>query len=1300
MGASGSDGVAARTAAMFSWRRISFVLFALVFLVLFVLFHFQQKQEKRDHLTQHNLRHLGTITQRIEERLNAFETAVRNAVAADRSKAPDAAALSRNFNFIVKVDPVPRGAFADFSPSLEGGRAGFHVSMQGKSDFDYLISSALADVLDIDAIAEDAYDALFVTDAKGESVMFNSGAGHLDVTRFDSIAVEKGPRLFESAAIRTTAGRMTFAGRVYECYVQPMKGRRVVAILSTDRFEEKAQALPGNQIVLALIVLALLLFAAPLVSLQFAGFTDRVKPLDMFLTIVGFAAGFAMLALLLSSMVYLKFDSDTREDTRLVSLSGTIRERVEKEFRQVDAMLAELSDLALPKSGITSRRRLFEKDSTVAESDTVFAIYPFFEQIYWVDTKGMLRARWTTLDQPHQNIALSDREYYRKIMEGHDHWIQPHYSRGNSRFMVAYSNRASFRLSEKKDDLSALVAVDFLPRSLVNAALPHGLGFAVIGHDGTVLFHSVVQRSLHENLYAECSEKALRDMVAAGASGHLSTSYWDEDVRMYLHPMQVHDHRWYLVTYAAQGLHADRKAGTLVMSMVLYLLFFLPVIVGYTVFLFLRDRRLAWMWFQSHRTREYAMLTAMLLGGSALCLALSLAMDNLPAAMLIGCMVPHAGLLIAFYRLDSYAYPNWRFSYLGHSRLGLRTQRRFVAGVHVAALVLYVAVIVGNTRAFPATEGDNPLDSFTGILLVAVALAVIAVAILRLTRQRRRRITAQRELIARHARLARLHGSGAHDAAGRRWYVAFLSSLTLILGIVPMFLFFRVSHDLHAIAYTHVEQTTLKTAIERFDGPQRMPYRDRYILPGERRSPLDSVHLQDKRGLYLDAENGSRLSGTPSVERHSIFSDFLLRVLMLPLTQGASSLRVHLRGNEFQPPMPIGSETMYYHREPDFLDVLPDAFTAIPRLLLVALLLLLLWQAVQFGARRLFLSDAARPGWRSDTDPEGNCIFIWTTREEQRAFRGRFPDVFDMARPEASGEDWVNASVETLRALDDAGQRIVLDHFDYRAEDHQYTLRKLELLERLLVTHGRLVCLICSVDPEYYLLDAGHVAPPVEIQERWKRVLNLMRRIHPPAPQSQPTEAASASRGDSLIGIVGEECTHEGMQTQAQHARALIRNGEITTREELFSWIGQACRPFHQALWMTCTKREQLVLFHLAQDGFVSHRTREVVEQLMQRGLVVMDPALRVFNESFRQFILTARTYEQIRRWEAEEPPSVWARVKHPMLGFVVVIAAVLLYTNPHYFDSTIAVLTALAAVIPLVMRLRGFVSGEKTGPP
>lgn len=1299
MGASGFGGAAARTAAMFSWRRISFVLFALVLLALFVLFHFQQKQEKRDHLTQHNLRHLGTITQRIQERLSAFETAVRNAVTADRTKAPDAAALSRNFNFLVRVEPVPRGAFPDFSPSLEGGRAGFHVAMRGNSEVDYRISSALADVLDIDAITEDAYDALFITDAKGESVMFNSGDGQLDVTRFDSIAVEKGPRLFETAAIRTAAGRLALAGRMYECYVQPMQQRRVVAILAADRFEEKAQALPGNQIVLALIVLALLLFAAPLVSLQFAGFTDRIKPLDMFLTIVGFAAGFALLTLLLSSLVYLKYDSDLREDARLVSLSGTIRERVEREFREVDAMLAGLSELKLPDEGVTSRRRMFEKDGMATRDDVLFAAYPFFEQIYWVDTKGMLRDRWTTLDQPQKEIAIADREYYRKIMEGHEHWIQPHYSRGNSRFMVAYSKRAAFRLSESAGDTSALVAVDFLPRSLVNAALPHGLGFAVIGHDGTVLFHSVVQRSLHENLYAECTERALPDMVAAGASGHVSTRYWDEDVRMYLHPMQVHDHRWYLVTYAAQGLHADRKAGTLVMSMVLYLLFFLPVIVGYTVFLFLRDRRLAWMWFQSHRAREYATLTAMLLGASVLCVTLSLAMDNLPAAMLIGCMVPHAGLLIAFYRLDSYAWPDWRFSYLGHSRLGLRTQRRIVAFVHVAALVLYVAVIVGNTRAFPRASTDSPLGSFTAIFLVALVLTAIAAAFLRLTRLRRRRITAQRELLARHARLARRHGTGMRDTAGRRWYVAFLSSLTLILGIVPMFLFFRVSHDLHAIAYTHVEQTALQAAIERFDGALRTPYRDRFILPAARRGPLDSMHLQDWRGLYLDAENGSRLSGTPSAERHSIFSDLLLRVLMLPLTQGASSLRVHLRGNEFQPPMPMGGETMYYHREPDFLAALPDALTAVPRLLLAALLLLLLWQAVQFGARRLFLSDATRPGWSSDTEPEGNCIFIWTTREEQRAFRGRFAEVFEMARPEASTEEWVDASVEALCARDDGGQRIVLDHFDYRAEDHEYTLRKLELLERLLVTHGRQVCLICSVDPEYYLLDAGHVAPPVEIQERWKRVLNLMRRIHPPAPRSVPKDALAAAHGDGLIGIVDEECAHEGMQAMALRARALIRNGEITTREELFSWIGEACRPFHQALWMTCTKREQLVLYHLAQDGFVSHRTREVVEQLMQRGLVAMDPALRVFNESFRQFILTARTYEQIRRWENEEPPSAWARVKHPMLGFVVVIAAVLLYTNPHYFDSTIAVLTALAAVIPLVMRLRGFVSGEKTGP-
>ncbi len=1303
----------------FTTRRIFLLIFALIFAALCILVYFRKQQENRDHLTQHNIRHLGTITTLIEERLNAFTSSMSNLRYASNSDDLSEQSIRKNFPFDVDITYAAASTAASHPDTLTVTRDHilYRVTLQNLGMQTLHIRTTFAELLNADEITDGSYDILLITNITGDTVYFNSNPELLKIGQIDSMRVRKFAQRFRAAAVNTNAGNISIADRSYECYIQPMRDFRICGLLSTEAFEDKAQAVPSNYVVTALIILAILLLATPLVSLRFISMAERVKPIDIFLSILGVAVGSAFVTLLLLEGIYLKYNFDEDENRVLKSIADSVSTRALSEFSAVDTMIAELAELNGGHLRVRPRSGMFSETYGPVELDAMFMRYPYFEQLYWLDPEGFLRVLWTTTDQQYSRVPLADREYFRKIKEGESHWVQPHYSRGTSRFMVAYSSKAKFNFNGSPSDTSLLVSVDFLPRSLVNVHLPEGFGYSVVDKSGLVLFHSTQKRSLHENMFAECDDDALRELVNVGESGYLRARYWENDVRMYATPMKIHDQSWYLVVYADQRILADRKSGTLIMSMVLYLLFFLPVIVGYTVFLFVRDRHLAWMWFQSGRIREYVILTLSLILMSCICVVASLSVRNLPLALIIGCVIPHIGLLTGFYWLDSCVYPAAKFSYKGRTSFSFVSQRRMVVGIHIAALFLYLYAIFTNTKVLG--NGNATLEDYAPVTLALLILAVglLMLAMLKLMRGARSRRVVISELPRRR----------------KQWYFAFLSALTLLLGIVPMFLFFRVSHDVHAIAYNRVMHTSLRNFMIRRDRDIHSTQRNRILTLKEARFPIAQLYRDNTTDLYLDRGIGARLDSKPLNARYIMFNDSLLSVLMLPLNQSASSLRAHMKGHRIQQPIVVGTDTLYYRSRPGLFSAVPSEKTLFPLMFLTSLGLLFLYQTIRFSARRLFLMDISRLDWKHDPMDTRSCAFIWTIETEAELFRAIRRPTFDIISEKAADDTWL---AEARRSILDSvveDQPIVIDHFDYRAEDSGFNILKLELLELLLITHGRQVCIMCSVDPEYYLLQPDSSSASIELQERWKRVLNMMLRLYPPIVRLR-NEAGNSEPGDSdplgpdaaastrfstpgvsshsgqmlnllhpriqeLHRILAEECFHENLQSAGMQARELIGEGKINSRDDIFTWIGTQCRPFYQSLWMTFTKKEQLVLYHLAKDGFVPFPALDIVQQLLHRQIVFMDPALRLFNETFRQFILSARTYEQIRRWEEEEPASFWSSIKHPMFVGVTAIAAVLLYSNPGYFDSTIAVLTALAAALPLVLRLRGFVTGGKLEP-
>ncbi|MCB2203690.1 hypothetical protein KQI65_02995 [bacterium] len=1361
----------------------------LLFLAVCVLLYFRSLERNREHLTQHNIRHLGTIATVIQERLDAFADAVGNALdysADDRWKAaqqpcePD-----RRYTRNAEANPPrPQGV------SVRQEYEKLPAHLRGRMITEQKMKSPQADVvaqsnrevkeekpdnaeevqrvaqqkrklmfsdsasvieatpsydqlLDVAQITEGSFDAILLVSAAGDSVLFNSAPQTMRITRIDSVLIDEQNRSFLEVAMNTNVGLLTVANKEFLIYIQVMKDLRVCGMLERDRFEKQVQSIHGVSLLDGMIVLALLLLAIPLITLHYARINERIQPLNVLITIACIILGSTLVVLLLADFLYNKQTVDEVDNRTLEHFSREIKQRVTREFAQLDSMTTMLdrdiaarsgvpfdSVHALTDSAIGSRLMghldslpfhlrpaIFHQPSQRA-FDRILSRYPYFHQLYWMDEEGLMKALWTKNPYLYYDVPVKDREYFQAVMNGAQRYIQPHYTRSSGDFMVAYSRPSPLFFREgamrvkaaASDDDSgacwdtlhtAVGAVDLLPRSLVNTWFPEGYGFMFIDRAGFVLFHSITRRSLHENLFDECGDNALRDIVEAGADGLVSTRYWEDQVRMLASPFSLPHVKdsWYLVVYSEQDMITDMKAGNLMMSGMMYLYFFIPIMLGFIFFAYMWDPRLRLLWHKPGFEKQYKERTlSSLIAAAVTMFAAMFLFDDVYLVLLTGLVLPHAHYQLTLWNMDANAIP-----YPTHHRRrwlhAMRSRRGAAFIVHAIMVLLYLYILFVNMDA----DADAAVGwTAWGRLLVLAALVLLLI------------------LIDRGVHLfVQRRGSRGKNDESLKWYVRSLTATVLLVSFVPMAIFFRGATDLHSMAYERVQKDSFFRSLTVRNARLEAEYESERILH-EDASRLSNASVKQEEGpalydtLAMTAKRDTRdvyiigkkegLQASSSVP--VVVNDTLLRAFLLPVNSSARLFRRQLASGgagsiDTTAVVDAGfrADNLPPLVYPRSFRVTPRFGGVLPVILAFGIFLLILYTLIRYGTRRLFMTEMRVPDRLPGRWEDGSCLFIWTSEEDHRRFLDRCRSMSPEPEIHCLNEHSMKALLEDNEHRPGDDRRVVLDCFEYDANNAIANLRKLELLEHLLFTQSARVCVVCSVDPEYYFFQSDDSPQSPDLRERWKRVLNMLVTLeygnsteeHVRTPHRQPL-----GTHPSLAEIVDMDCTLAGMEDIAEHAHRLVRDGLLKERDDVLLWISKQSKPLYQSIWMTCRKRERFVLYRIAQDGFVPHRALNIIRQLVTRGLLIRDPSLCVFNETFERFILEVKTPEQIREWEAEEPPGIWGSIKHPILVGFVVIAAALFYVNPNYFDSTVAILTALAGAIPLLFRVRGFITTGK----
>ena len=117
----------------------------------------------------------------------------------------------------------------------------------------------------------------------------------------------------------------------------------------------------------------------------------------------------------------------------------------------------------------------------------------------------------------------------------------------------------------------------------------------------------------------------------------------------------------------------------------------------------------------------------------------------------------------------------------------------------------------------------------------------------------------------------------------------------------------------------------------------------------------------------------------------------------------------------------------------------------------------------------------------------------------------------------------------------------------------------------------------------------------------------------------------------------------------------------------------------YEQCWAAAALSERVVLDAIARGHFVNMHKAIALQSLVRRGLVILDPAPRLMNRSFAQFVLQIERPDTLREWRARQPRSSWLAARLPVL-FAVIAGGVFLAVGSAESGQQLSALFAVLA--------------------
>lgn len=284
---------------------------------------------------------------------------------------------------------------------------------------------------------------------------------------------------------------------------------------------------------------------------------------------------------------------------------------------------------------------------------------------------------------------------------------------------------------------------------------------------------------------------------------------------------------------------------------------------------------------------------------------------------------------------------------------------------------------------------------------------------------------------------------------------------------------------------------------------------------------------------------------------------------------------------------------------------------------------------------------------------------------------------------------------------------VLINHFEYNIKNETTNRIKLNLLERLMVLNKCKIIILSTVHPTAFLdsvnaqaeealakgtANASGGKTAIQDLERWHILLgNYRLLIH----KIEHHTFAHLDKADAWQQPILKETQYTQFLFRMQGAAikaagTSLQQQTIDNTDSIAFKLQVTAHYFYMYLWQSLTKEEKFLLYDLAEDGLVNSFDAYNLSMLINKGVILRDDTtLKLFNRSFRNFILTAIGNTEAMKIKSQiQDNGSWGKLKTPLLVVIFAILAFLLTSQQEAYSKLIAYVSALVAGIPVFVKL------------
>jgi hypothetical protein len=1174
-----------------------------------------------------------------------------------------------------------------------------------------------------------------------DSIIFESKSSGLTKIEFDTLAGD-----VDNSNRDETANRLVINGVNYRSYrvgfsIGSEPGWSIVGMTSEDSFSKERRILPRSYLFSIFIFAIFLVLSLPFIKSLIMSRTERLNSLDVIFTAVSVGLGTSMVCILLLDG-YLKFDVDYAEQTdQLDSLSVQVERHLNVEVDSIARELLHYTDYNLKIDSLTTRlERIKQKDeeqngryrsdkvvfdslvrrdsllyaqiekSIDNSTDYVSHVYPGFNNMFLVRNGKTYK----DCKEPELQFDVSKRKYAsawdnNECMQMRNVCVPIYLDAINSWREQAFRGVVSIDVIDSNYDACAMTTQ---LRSLTDPIIPAGYGYCIIDPKGNVLFHSEISRCLNENLIEECDNcTELTALITGRTSDYLDVDYAGTPVKMHVRPMNQLP--LFIITFSERAptdsMHGQVFSVAFILQILLFTFYILIVVFGLLVVR--RTSRLhspildvSIFTPDVDGTERYvSAILFNLLFGLVLLITASLLQGPLTIIFLFFLSAPYI-ILLNIILLSNYSFGD----------VFRKTHRKLF-------LVIIGAILVVNVIAwnFVSVKWILPLIQAACIFFFYVI---------------ENRLYTQKIDGWFNKIVERLDYRRAYNR------VVFL--LVLLTCVFPAGFF-----AMHA--YNKEKEIAVKTAqlqfMKKINETDYLSIQGPYRKLANYTSSFYNTSLVPVNDTLCDAESYAYdYDGFSTTIRQMVQStgseynrlgygayDSLWRWCypnrnVLTLNGNPISACKPDYNCALQSEVPTFAPPVFLHgtgsRSLRFWFLLGLAVSGLYFVLKLFTRKVFIHEkysrsrSLKFDQDFLKKADVGYKAFVTGMPSAGKSAYFCEVIKGETPFQ-----IVDFIKYNKLG--WKKLVKEVFQV----GKGIVLiDHFEHDILDLELTRAKLELIEQLVAMKDKKVIIVSSIQPavfthmlEIETEDEKIKAESERVFERWNRVLAAFYVFNFPLQGYEDNHKTLAQEfmelkkvsklniPNTLIDLVESECDNGiflrtiGLELMNElHTRDTVDPDmedldKWKEREDLIVRTQKLADAYYRSLWNHLAVEEQFVLYDMAMDGLVNSKNNDIVESLIDKGIIKYDTRLRLMNRSFLNFILTVVGPTDLGILDIEmRHAGSWTKLK-PAL--ILIAVTLFLFVIKSDRTQLFGFFMAFAAIIPIVVGVFSkFNQGEK----